>query len=31
MNFYSSLSSACDSGMSFLGNDAGAPGLSSIA
>jgi hypothetical protein len=28
MNFYSSLSSACDRGISFLGRDAGAPGFS---
>ena len=31
MNFYSSLSSACDKGISFLGSDAGAPGFSLIA
>ena len=31
MNFCSSLSSACDKGISFLGSDAGAPGFGSIA
>jgi hypothetical protein len=31
MNFYSSLSFACDKGISFLGRDAEAPGFSSIA
>ena len=30
MNFCSSLSSACDRGISFLGSNAGAPGHSSI-
>src|SRR6267142_5351525 len=30
-NLHSSASSGCDSGMSFPGSDAGAPGLSSIA
>ena len=31
MNFRSSASSGCDSGISLPGSDAGAPGLSSIA
>ena len=31
MNFCSSLSSACDKGISFPGSDTRAPGLSSIA
>jgi hypothetical protein len=31
MNFYSSLSSACDKGISFPGRDASAPGFSSMA
>jgi hypothetical protein len=31
MNFCSSLSSACDRGISFPGRDASAPGFSSIA
>jgi len=30
-NLRNSVSSACDRGMSFPGNDVGAPGLSSIA
>src|SRR6267142_4628866 len=30
-NFRSSASSGCESGISFPGNDAGAPGLSSMA
>ena len=31
INFCSSLSSACDRGISFLSKDAGAPSFSSIA
>src|SRR6267142_2151221 len=30
-NFRSSASSGCESGISFLGSDAGAPGLTSMA